>query len=955
MTSPSPFEYRFSSFRLLPAQGVLLRDDGPVRLGSRATEILTLLVRRAGELVPKQDIMDAVWPDTTVVEANLSVHMSALRRALGDDEAGAPLIVTVSGRGYRFSGTVEAVTGEARGRVLTASPRNNLPVLLTRLIGRSDMVSLLDAHLSEHRLVTLVGTAGVGKTALALHTAERRIGQHADGVWMVDLASLSDAELVAPALATILGIELRSDNPVPALIRALAARDLLILFDNCEHVLEAVAQLANAILQSAPGVALVATSREPLAIPGERILRLEPLDTPPEGELVGADRAMTYASIQLLAERVRANDPSFELSDHDALAASLICRKLGGLPLAIEFASALIPVFGMAGLSSRLDDRLRLLSGGRHSVLPRHRTLDAALDWSFQLLEPHEQDILLELAVFSGGFTIEAAQAVTDGGDRPGQLADSLTQLVRKSLVTPDIRGTDLRFRLLEPTRAFLIGRLEQHAGRSQLQRRHAVYFASALHGGQAMPAARVDIGAFVADIDNIRAALTWAMSEAGDRTLAIALGAGAVPIWFGLSLLSECSRRAHALVAMMTEAERLSPNGAAIDLAIASTQIFLRGAAAENYADWTERENAARGDGNHIERVRLLIGRWTYNIRHPDYDVADALVADMAAINAGGPVGEPAASAALAPLVEPDHMRATELWMHGTTLQHRGYFPEARRDFEQFLAAETEAMRTFWMAITGFDRRSDALGLLGMTKCLMGDVEAGLADVDRGIAEARTTTKALPVCEALQWAGFSKLIVSEPLSLLKPIVAELLSTSKDHSLFSHFGIALCLKGSVALRSGDPQSAADILMRGLEQLQEANYGPFDPYFEGVLAQALVATGEARIAKSRIETFMQSRTVLDCFCSADLIRQYAKTVSLTAEPDRAEALLYEACDLAVRQGAAPWQARAAADLASLLRARERVGEAETQERRVIKGIDEDMRRRLLVPVDGSRPV
>lgn len=954
MTSPLPFEFRFSRFRLLPSQAILLRDDVPVRLGSRATEILILLLRRAGKVVLKQDIMDAVWPDTTVVEANLSVHMSALRRALGDDEAGAPLIVTVPGRGYRFSGMVEAVAHETQGGAVAASARNNLPLLLTRLIGRSDMETLLDTHLHNHRLVTLVGTAGVGKTALALHTAERRIGQHPDGAWMVDLASLSDAELVSPALATILGIELRSDNPVPALIRALAGRDLLILFDNCEHVIEAVAQLANAILQSAPRVTILATSREPLAIPGERILRLEPLETPSEGELVGADRAMAYSSIQLLAERVRANDPSFELSDRDALAASLICRKLGGLPLAIEFASALIPIFGMAGLSSRLDDRLRLLSGGRHSVLPRHRTLDAALDWSFQLLEPHEQDLLLELAVFSGGFTIDAAQAVIGGEGE--QIADSLTQLVRKSLVTPDIRGTDLRFRLLEPTRAFLLGRLEQEgARRSQLQRRHAAYFAEALHGQQAMAAARENAGAFVADIDNIRAALTWAMSDAGDRALAIALGAGAVPIWFGLSLLSECSRRADALVAMMTEEERLSPDGAAIDLAITSTQIFLRGAAAENYADWTERENTALGEGNHIERVRMLIGRWTYNIRHPDYDVADRLVADMGAINASEPIGEPAVAAALSPLVEPDHMRATELWMRGTTLQHRGYLPGARADFEHFLGAETEAMRTFWMAITGFDRRSDTLGLLGMTKCLMGDVAAGLADVDRGIAEARTTAKALPVCEALQWAGFSKLIVSEPISVLKPLVAELLGTSKDHSLFSHYGIALCLKGSVALRSGDPQTAADFLTRGLEQLREANYGPFDPFFEGVLAQALVTTGEARMARSRIETFMQSRTVLDCFCSADLIRQYAKTVSLTAETDRTEALLFEACDLAVRQGAAPWRVRAAADLAALLRARERVCQAETEERRFVEGIDEALRGRLLVPVDGSRPV
>lgn len=951
MNSPSSQEFRFGPFRLLPERALLLRDGAPVRLGSRATEILVHLVRRAGQLVSKQAIMEAVWPDTTVVEANLSVHMSALRRALGDDEAVSPLIVTVSGRGYRFVATVEAVVDP--GAVTGAeAPRSNLPVLLTRLIGRDQMLARLAAELADHPLLTVVGTGGVGKTSLALHAAERQIAGRRDGVWIADFGALDDPDLAAPSLAAVLGIELRSDNPVPALIRALADKDMLLLLDNCEHLLEATAQLANAIVQAAPGVAIIATSREPLAIPGERVLRLEPLDTPPEGELVGADRALSYASVQLLADRVRANDAAFELTDRDALAACLICRKLGGLPLAIEFASALIPIFGVAGLSSRLDDRLRLLSGGRHSILPRHRTLDAALDWSFQLLEPHEQSVLLELAIFSGGFSIEAAQAVIGRESESAEIGDILAQLVRKSLVSPDIRGTILRFRLLEPTRAFLLGRLERHSGRQRLQRQHAGYFADALHGRRHMAAAREDPGAFVPDIDNIRAALTWALSDTGDRALAIALCAGAVPIWFGLSLLSECSRRAHTLIAMMTEEERLSPNGSAIDLAIASTQIFLHGAAAENYADWTMRERAAADEGHYIERIRLLLGRWTYNIRHPDYAAAESLIEDMARINDRRPSPSPDASA-LSPLVEPAHLRATELWMRGTTRNHRGYFDQARACFERFLDAETDAMRTFWMAITGFDRRSDALGLLGMTKCLVGDVEAGLADVDAGIAAARTTGKALPICEALQWAGFSKLIMGEPLTVTKPLVAELLRTSKDHSLFSHFGVALCLKGSEALRSGHAQLAIELLTQGLIQLRDANYGPFDPYFEGVLAQAHVATGQARLARSRIEGFMQSRAALDCFCSAELLRQHAKLVVLTGEADKAEALLRAANDLAERQDAVPWKIRVVADLCALLRARERVDEADRLADHAAETIDDALRRRILLPVDGSR--
>ena len=936
-------EFRFGPFCLLPDHSVLLKDGEPVRLGSRATEILTFLVRNAGMLVTKTQIFEQVWPDTVVVEANLSVHMSALRRALDDADPASPYIVTIPGRGYRFAAGVAAERLEAPYQAEANATPNNLPLLLTRLIGRSDVLQALDRQLAEQRLVTIVGTGGVGKTALALNAAERQLGRWRDGVWIADFASLADAELVPAALATVLGLEVRSSNPVPALISALAEKEMLLLLDNCEHVIEAVAMISNAMLQSARSVTILTTSREPLTIPGENVLRLEPLSVPPETEIVGAQEALHYAAIELLSERARAIDAGFELGDEDALAASLICRKLGGVPLAIEFASALVPIFGLRGLSTRLDDRLRLLGDGHRSALPRHRTLTAALDWSYQLLEASEQRILRRLAVFTGGFTIEAATAAMASDVSEAEMAEIVARLVRKSLVSPDMRDTRLRFRLLETTRAFALVALEVALESAEASRLHAEYYARALHGDGELSPASDDYRAFVPDLDNIRAALRWATSASGDVPTALAIGAGALPIWFGLSLLTECGTHMTALMDGLDARHRQSPHGAAIDIAIQATGIFTFGAPDASYRDWTERERLAANENDLIERVRLLLGRWTYNIRMPDYDLADEQSLTMEAVARSGAatlVGD----APLAFLVDPAHLQATASWARGTTLHHIGDLSAARACLERFLGEETAAMRSFFMTITGFDRRSDVYGLLSIAKCLQGEVENGLGDAETALREARSTGKALPLCEALQWSCFTMLVMGEPVSQLGRLINELLDTSKNHSLFSHLGVALCMKGCLAAAAGRHERATELLQQGLTQLHEAHYGPFDPIFAGVLGTSLAATGQLRDAQRSIEIFEEARGTHHGFCGPELLRRKALLTALAGNPDLAEAGLRTARDEAARQGAQLWQLRAGSDLAALYQARERPEEARREREALTDAISGELRSR-----------
>src|SRR5258708_5422899 len=260
--------FAFGPYRLLAAQRLLLEGDQPVRLGSRAFDILAALVERAGEVVGKEELIARAWPQTFVEDANLKIQVSALRRALGDGQGGHRYVVTVTGRGYNFVAPVSLEEASRASPPPTIAPAvpHNLPIAVTRMIGREDAVTTLAARLSGQRLVTIVGPGGVGKTTVALAVAERTIAGYEDGVWLVDLAPLGDPRLVPSAVATVLGLEIGTENPLPGLVAALRDNRMLLLLDNCEPVIEAAASLTVAVLGGAPRVTILATSREPLGI-----------------------------------------------------------------------------------------------------------------------------------------------------------------------------------------------------------------------------------------------------------------------------------------------------------------------------------------------------------------------------------------------------------------------------------------------------------------------------------------------------------------------------------------------------------------------------------------------------------------------------------------------------------------------------------------------------------------
>jgi predicted ATPase/DNA-binding winged helix-turn-helix (wHTH) protein len=510
----------FGPFRLLPAQRLLLEDDKPVRLGSRALDVLIALVERAGQVVGKNELVARVWPNTFVGESNLKIQVGALRRSLGDGRGGNRYLATVPGRGYSFVAPLN------QARELTPSPPSNrlhnLPATLTRLIGRDDIVRKLAAQLPRQRFLTIAGPGGIGKTSVALTVAEQMLGAYENGVWLIDLAPVGDARLVPTALATALGLEINSENPLPGLIASLGGKKMLLILDNCEHVIDAAAALAVALLKGGRDVHILATSREPLRAEGEWVAHLPALEVPPGSAPLTAAEALGYSAILVFNKRVEATIDGFVLSDAEVPFVLEICRKLDGMPLALELAAARVAAFGIRGLAALLDDPLTVLTRGRRTASPRHQTLRAAIDWSYDLLSATEQTVFRRLGIFRS-FTAEAAaRVVADERITAADVIESVASLAGKSLVAADLSGNVTHYRLLETTRACALDKLAASGEAKQTARRHAEFLGDRI----APPAPDTALRLSLVDLA-APAALDWG----GDPAAGVPLAAAFAPV----------------------------------------------------------------------------------------------------------------------------------------------------------------------------------------------------------------------------------------------------------------------------------------------------------------------------------------------------------------------------------------------------------------------------------------
>lgn len=420
----------------------------------------------------------------------------------------------------------------------------NLPRQLAPLIGRAADRDHLLALLAVHPLVTLTGAGGVGKTRLALDVAAQKLSDFAQGVWLMELAPINDPTLVPGVVASALEIQLSPNQaPLKILTNRLRTQELLLVLDNCEHLIDAAAHLAETVLAAAPKVRVLATSREPLGLAGECVVRLPSLAVPDAGDVAAAD-ALRTGAVQLFVERARAADARFVIDDQSAAIVAAICRRLDGIPLAIEMAAARVSLFGVERLAQKLDDRFRVLTRGRRTALPRQQTLRATLDWSYELLSEHERVVLRRSAIFAGSFTLDAAGAVlADPALDEFAVIDVLAQLVARSLVVADSSETATRYRLLETTRAYASERLAEASETGALARTHAGYYRDLFERAYVESWALSDAAwrdAYAAERDNVRAALEWALGADGDRESAVALAGASSPLWTHLALAAE-------------------------------------------------------------------------------------------------------------------------------------------------------------------------------------------------------------------------------------------------------------------------------------------------------------------------------------------------------------------------------------------------------------------------------
>ena len=468
----------FGPFTLHRSRKLLLEGEKEVRLGERTLELLVVLIERAGEVVPKQDLIALIWPDGGVEETTLRAHIAALRTVLGEGHSGMRYIVNVPGRGYCFVAQVERprLTAESGNALSRLDPStHNLPIQLTRVIGRDKVLATVVEQLPRRRFISLVGSAGMGKSSVALAVGERMLAEYRDGVRFVDLSLIAERSLVPSAVGTALDAGLPTANPIDNLVRFLSDKSLLLILDSCEHVADETAEVVVSVLKRAPGVHILSTSREPLRAEGEWVQRLQPLSFPASGVPLKASEALNYAAIALFVERAIASVDSYELNDVDAPLVAEICRRLDGMPLAIELAAARMPALGVRGLIRSLDDRLRALISTQRTGHPRHRTLTALLDWSYQMLSEGERTALRRLSVFRGKFSLDSALkvAVSDRQDAR-TMKECVVALASKSLMSSDVGDRVVQYRLLETTRAYAFQKLLASNELPDVQRRHA-------------------------------------------------------------------------------------------------------------------------------------------------------------------------------------------------------------------------------------------------------------------------------------------------------------------------------------------------------------------------------------------------------------------------------------------------------------------------------------------------
>lgn len=888
-------ELQFGDFRLLPLAGVLLHGDRVVRIGSRAFELLKVLVGRAGETVPREELMTRAWPTTTVVEDNLRVQISALRRLLGSDDASVQ-IVAAPGRGYRFAGVVAS-------SVSPMAP-SRLPRVTTRLFGREDSLASTVARLHTERLVTIVGAAGIGKTTLAMAAA--RAETSADLVF-VDLSGLTDGQALPAMIAGSLGFPVTSADARPALENHFRKHPMLLVVDNCEHLLEPTAALLSDLLESTDALRVLATSREPLRLPGEWVFRLTPLGIP-AGPLKDESEAARYPAVELFVDRVTAQADGFQFEPTDWPAVADICRKLDGIPLAIELAAAALPSMGATNLSANLQQSLEAAVRPRGAP-GRQATLHAALDWSYRLLSEGERRMLRRLAVFGGTFTLTAAMEVAGGQEVGPDPLRVFVALADKSLVNVHMSGSEVRYRLLQMTRDFALAQMDAIETRAARQRhaKHQLRLLAEAEGRYTYEGRAAGIAAYAAMIDDIRAALDWSLGPGGDVALASQLIVDSVVAWYQLSLSWEGRERADRVLARVGEL-----NDPRIEMQVRGARCigmnYSLGAAPPTAAAFAELLAQAEALQDLSYKIMGHWGLWGADMYGGRF--VDGMRRAEACGELARQTGKPS-----------DLALATFMRIQPTASV--GRLQAARDDAEQALGLYAAPGGASGIVRFQFDPRVSVRAIRSRIMWVQGNADQAMAEALACLGEANRTGHALSQAYALLDAGAQVALLVGDLDEAERAVQAHRRLIDDfgmgpRSLAQNFGNHAAV---VAARSSG-REAQELLLAALKEHPENRFPVRFPFLIGRMAQALAEGGRPREALGAIEAALVGfARHPEHWCRPELLRARAQVRLILgggAAADAAEGDLKEALAIALAQDARGWALRAATDLALLSR-------------------------------------
>jgi len=792
--------------------------------------------------------------------------------------------------------------------VAAPSRVHNLPARLTRMVGRDDTVRAIAAQFRAHRFLNIVGPGGIGKTTVAVSVAHALLNQFGGAVHFVDLGTLNHPNLVTGTVAYTLGVQVSADNAIPSLVKVLRDRRLLLILDNCEHVIETVSALGESVFMEAPLVHILATSREPMQVEGENVHRLFPLDYPPEDSKLTAAQALEFPAVQLFMDRVAANSNRPPLSDREAPAVAEICRKLDGIPLAIEFAAARVASLGVTEVAAHLNDRLALLTKGRRTALPRHQTLRAALDWSYELLPAPEQCLLRSLAVFSGGFTLEAATAVVSNDDfGASAVVEGIANLVAKSLLAFDGSTSPDRWRLLETTRAYALEKLGENSERDRVGRRHAAFFRdcfTAIDTSAKIEAAAEDLVRYRQEIDNVRTALDWSFSPAGDCAIGVVLTTAYTWVWLQLSLYFECSARAgQALDALESGSDLDVSSRLQLLLALAMSLINTMGPVETARNVLVTARHIAESDDLRVH-LWILWALWSLQLNIGECRAARSTAESYCRVAPG--TADPGS-------ILPGHR------LLGTAIQLEGDQNEARRHLERALAppfTENDPQHPIWpkqhLAMTS--------ATLVRTLWLQGFANQARDHARKSVDEAYAGPVEVARFETLRLAACPVAFLTGDLAAAERGVAMLADlTGGTNAVFWKL-VAQCFESTLLIRRGQFERGVTLLGALLDTCDRTGWKPGYPEYLGVLAEGLAGLGrhaEAIAAADRALAAADHGG--ERWYVAELLRIKGEFLLQQAGDNAlpvAEGWFREALQLARKQGALAWELRAAMSLARL---------------------------------------